>query len=70
MDTECNHNTNCSCGNALSKGNAWRDGDRVRLKMVLRVFLVGSKEEVVDAVAVFSAELVEGYWLVVVVVVA
>lgn len=37
--------------------------------MVLRVFLVGSKEEVVDAVAVFSAELV-GYWLVVVVVVA
>ena len=38
--------------------------------MVLRVFLVGSKEEVVDAVAVFSAEIVEGYWLVVVVVVA
>ena len=38
--------------------------------MVLRVFLVGSKEKVVVAVAVFSAEVGQGYWLVVVVVVA
>lgn len=38
--------------------------------MVLSVFLLGSKEEVVVAVAVFSAEVVEGYWLMVVLVVA
>ena len=38
--------------------------------MVLRVFLLGSKEEVVVAVAVFSAEDVEGYWLMMVLVVA